>query len=102
MRDLKFVHDAIPRITGGIKQWSTRVLIPFARVGNPSDRGEDLTVNNSAKVYMRLQALICFSLTAALFFLYFKEYFKSSIGIDFFFCAFLLLNLALLLLVRIK
>lgn len=54
-----------------------RVLIPFVHVGNSSDSGDDLTVNNSAKVYVQLQALtLCFSVTDVLnFFYYFLNFY---------------------------
>lgn len=62
---------AITDIISAIKQWNTRVLVPFVHVGNSSDPGDDLIVNNSAKVYMRFQALtLCFSVTAALIFFF--------------------------------
>lgn len=98
----------LPTCNHSHNQWHQTVhqnpcsLYPCAR--NLSDRGKDLTVNHSAKVYMQLQALIlCSSLTGALVFLYFKETFKSSFSIDFFFyIVIIILNLALVLLVRIK
>ena len=97
----------ITHITRGIKQWSTRVLIPFVHAGNPSDPGEDLTVNNSAKVYMWLQALmLCLSLIGALFFLltcFLKKPLSLLLVLIFLLCIFIIiLSLAVLLLVRIK